>query len=113
MAWVMPPALARGDVGLADGVQDAGLAVVDVAHDADDRRTGHQIGLVVLLLDEQPLLDGDVDLVLHLGAELLGDQGGGIEVDHVVDGVHLAHLHALGNDLAGLLLEAGGQLARW
>ena len=103
--------LARGDVGLADGVQDAGLAVVDVAHDADDRRTCHQIGLVVLLLDEQPLLDGDVDLVLHLGAELLGDQGGGVEVDHVVDGVHLAHLHALGNDLAGLLLEAGGQLA--
>src|SRR5699024_5975318 len=34
-----------------------------------------------------------------------------VEVDHVVDGVHLAHLHALGNDLAGLLLEAGGQLA--
>src|SRR5699024_10038610 len=74
------------------------------------RRAGHQIGLVVLFLHEQTLLDGDVDLVLHLGAELLGDEGGGVKVDDVVDGVHLAHLHALGNDLADLLLEAGGQL---
>ena len=84
--------------------------MVDVAHDADHRRAGHQIGLVVLFLHEQTLLDGDVDLVLHLGAELLGNEGGGVKVDDVVDGVHLAHLHALGNDLADLLLEAGGQL---
>ena len=84
--------------------------MVNVAHDADNRRTCHQIGLIVLFLDKQAFLDGDVDLVLHLGVELLGNQGGGVEIDDVIDGVHLTHLHALGNDLAGLLLEAGGQL---
>ena len=50
-------------------------------------------------------------LVLDLGVELLGQQGSGIEIDDVVDGVHLAHLHELGDDLAGLLLQAGSQLA--
>ena len=29
-----------GDIGLTDGVEEARLAVVDVAHDGDDRRTG-------------------------------------------------------------------------
>ncbi len=50
-------------------------------------------------------------LVLDLCVELLGQQGGGVEIDNIVDGVHLAHLHELGNDLAGLLLQAGSQLA--
>ncbi len=35
--------LARGDVGLADGVEQRRLAVVDVAHDGDHRRARHQI----------------------------------------------------------------------
>ena len=30
---------AAGHVGLADGVEQRGLAVVDVTHDGDDRRT--------------------------------------------------------------------------
>ena len=38
MCWVMPPASRLGDVGLADGVEQRGLAVVDVAHDGDHRR---------------------------------------------------------------------------
>ena len=39
--------LARGDVGLADRVEQRGLAVVDVTHDGDDRRARHQVlGLV-------------------------------------------------------------------
>ena len=102
--------LACGDVGLADSVQDTGLAVVNVAHDADDRGTGDEIVLRILLLGEQALLDGDVDFLLDLGVELLGHQSGGIEIDDVVDGMHLAHLHELGDDLAGLLLQAGSQL---
>lgn len=51
-----------------------------------------------------------MDFLLDLGVELLGHQSGGIEIDDVVDGMHLAHLHELGNDLAGLLLQAGSQL---
>ena len=53
----------------------------------------------------------DMDLMLDLSVELLGDQGGGVEIDDIGDGVHLAHLHELGNDLGGALLQAGGQLA--
>ena len=34
--------LASGDVGLTDGVQDTGLAVVNVTHDTDYRGTLHQ-----------------------------------------------------------------------
>ena len=48
MCWVMPPASPAGDVGVADGVEQRGLAVVDVAHDGDDRRARLEIlGLVV------------------------------------------------------------------
>ena len=49
--------------------------------------------------------------MLDLGVELLGDQGGSVEVNDIRDGVHLAHLHELGNDLGSALLQAGGQFA--
>ena len=103
--------LACGNVGLADGIQNTGLAVVNVAHNADHRGTLHQILLRILFLREQALLDGHMHLVLDLCVELLCQQRSGIKIDHIVDGVHLAHLHELGNDLAGLLLQAGSQLA--
>ena len=48
--------------------------------------------------------------MLDLGVELLRQQRSGVEIDDVVDGVHLAHLHELGDDLTGLLLQAGSQL---
>src|SRR5690606_21167380 len=35
--------LALDDVGLADGVEEGGLAVVDVAHDGDHGRAGHEV----------------------------------------------------------------------
>ena len=84
--------------------------MVNVAHNADHRGTLHQILLRILFLREQALLDGHMHLVLDLCVELLCQQSCGVEIDHVVDGVHLAHLHELGNDLAGLLLQAGSQL---
>ena len=103
--------LTLGDIGLADGVQDGGFTVVNVAHDDDNRRTLDEVCGVVLFLHEEALLDGDMDLVLDLGVEFLGDQGGGVEIDDVRDGVHLAHLHKLGNNLGSVLLQAGSQLA--
>ena len=70
------------DVGLADGVQQSGLAVVDVTHHGDHRRTTLQIGLVALVLAVAQIeglqqlavlvLGGhDLDLVVHLAAEQL------------------------------------------
>ena len=60
--------LARDDVGLADRVEQLGLAVVDVAHDGDHRRARCERGRVDLLLE---LVDA-LHLVLDaddLGAE--------------------------------------------
>ena len=47
----------------------------------------YQILVLILFLLEQALLDGDMDLVLDLGAEFLGHQGGGVEIDDIGDGV--------------------------
>ena len=35
--------LAGGDIGLAQGVQQRGFAVIDMAHDGDDRRARLQL----------------------------------------------------------------------
>ena len=45
--------LAGGDVGLADRVEQRRLAVVDVAHDRDDRRALDEV-LVVVVVDRSP-----------------------------------------------------------
>src|SRR5690606_3865898 len=74
--------LARGDVGLADRVEQLGLTVVDVAHDGHHRRPRGQVGVVALVLAELDvegleklavLLLGadDLDVVVPLGAEQL------------------------------------------
>ena len=46
-----PAGLARGHFGFANGVEQAGLAVVDVAHHRDDRRPRQEIFLLLLLGD--------------------------------------------------------------
>ena len=45
-------ALAGRDLGRPDRVEQARLAVVDVAHDGHDRGARHEIGLVVLLEED-------------------------------------------------------------
>ena len=51
-------------IGLSDGVQQGGLAVVHVAHDTDHRRPLHQSGLILLALLQQLLDHVDLDLPL-------------------------------------------------
>ena len=110
--------LALDDVRTADGVQQAGLAVVDVPHDRDDRRPGEQLGLVVVVAAESEaeaveqlgvlLLGGDdLHLVAQLGAEQLQRLvGAGLR-----RGDHLAelgedHLH----ERAGVGVDAVGEV---
>ena len=50
--------LARGDVRLADIVEQAGLAVVNVAHDDHDRRAGDEVLRLILAVVYEALLDG-------------------------------------------------------
>ena len=44
--------LAGHDIGLADRIEQRRLAVVDVAHDGHDRRTGDQHVIVVRLVED-------------------------------------------------------------
>ena len=70
---------------------------------------GSKRALFVLLADEAGL---DVGLGHALGrvAELLHDELGGIDVDHIVDFVHRAFLHQILDDVDGALGHAVGQL---
>jgi hypothetical protein len=69
--------LAGDDLGLADRVEQRRLAVVDVAHDRDDRRALDEVGVVVVGLDDLLVLLGDGD-DLDLLVELLGEQLDGL-----------------------------------
>ena len=77
MCWVMPPASPSTTLRRADVVEQRGLAVVDVTHDGDHRRT-RLLALVVVGVVEQRL---QLDLLLlagldeqDLGADLEGEQ---------------------------------------
>jgi hypothetical protein len=87
------------DVGLADGVQQSGLAVVDVTHDRDHRRPGFEVFLAAFVLAvgqverlEQlaVLILGRHDLhdIVHLAAEQLE----GLIADRLRRGHHLAEV---------------------
>jgi hypothetical protein len=95
MAWVMPPASLRDHVRVAQRVQQLRLAVVDVTHDGDDRRTGREVVLVAGVLTELQVeglqqlavlvLGADhLDLVVQLGAEhlqrVVGHRLGGVTI---------------------------------
>ncbi len=59
--------LAGHHVGLADGVEQAGLAVVDVTHDGDHRGTGHESLVAALVLAELDVEGLEQFAVLLLG----------------------------------------------
>src|SRR5437588_526136 len=102
--------LARRDPGLADGVQDRGLAMVDVAEDGHNGRPGLEArGILACQRREEFLAAGEVHLPLPCsvlldrrhglaggdwldrGPELVGDDGSGLEVDDLVDRRHGPH----------------------
>ena len=86
MCCVMPPASPRRDVRLADGVEQRGLAVVDVTHDGDDRTArrragGRRVFSIDFELDrfferDDLRVDAEVlrDLEREIGAERLVDR---------------------------------------
>ena len=103
--------LARGDRGLADGIQQAGLAVINVTHNHHHGGPGLQlVGGIHMVVDDL-LLDGDGDFLLHLAAHFRCHIFGGIIVDGLVDTGHDAVLHQQLDDLPGGFLHPGSQLA--
>ena len=101
---------ARGDVGRAQGVQQRGLAVVDVAHDRDDRRAQGRIG-VIGVGGQEAGFDVGFRNALHGVAEFGGHQFGGVGVDDVVDLHHHALTHQELDDLDAAGGHAVGQFA--
>jgi hypothetical protein len=77
-------------IGAAQRVEQAGLAVIDMAHDGDDRRTRLQRFFRIDIL-----AGVDVDIAFRnagdVVAEFLDQQFGGVGVDGLVDGDHHAH----------------------
>ena len=96
------------DVGLADVVQQGGLAVVHMTHDGDDGRTLDQVCGIVHLLLYLVLCVGcdELDLI----AELLGHEHQGVGVQALVDGYHQTQVHAGLDDLGDGEIHHDGQL---
>ena len=100
--------LAGDHVGMADGVEQRGLAVVDVAHDGDHRRARLELGFVGRV-GEQALDDVGFGDAAHGVAHVLGDELGGVGVDDVGDLDQLALLHEQLDDIDGALGHAVGE----
>ena len=79
------PRFAAGHIGAAQRIEQAGLAVIDVAHDRDDRRAGFQRFFRIDILFG---LDVDVGFgnLLDVVAELFDQQFRSVLVDRLVDG---------------------------
>src|SRR5262245_204312 len=101
--------LLRDDVGCADRVEQRGLAVIDMAHDGDHGRAWLAILGLVLLADEA-LLDVGLGDAPHGVPEFLGDELGGVGVDHIGDLAHFAVLHQIFDDVNAPLGHAVGEL---
>ena len=93
--------LGLGDLGLANVVEQRGLAVVNVAHDYDNR--GAWLGLTALDLGL------DFGFLLNRHSELVGDQHDGLEVEALVQGREHAHTHGLLDDIGGSRAERVGE----
>ena len=97
------------DGAFPDGVEQRRLAVVDVTHDRDDRRTCREVvGVVLVRLRLELLLVGVLDLDFLLG--LRRDQLDGFVRERLRDGDHLADAHHDLDDLGDGHAERGGQL---
>src|SRR5690242_3318714 len=66
-----PAGLAGLQVGVPDRIEQLGLAVVDMTHDGDHRRAGHQVGFVALVLAELDVERLEQLAVLFLGGNYL------------------------------------------
>ena len=102
--------LALGDLGLTDRIEQRGLAVVNVAHDDNDRIARLELLLAVLALVKQLLLDGDMDFLFDLAAHLLRNDRSGVEVDDLGNRRHHAQLDQALDDICGRTLHTGSQL---
>ena len=107
------------DVRVADGVEQAGLTVVDVTHDGDDGRTDLEVfvGLVLELLvevDAEALEELAVFVLgrdhLDLVAELFAEHLEGRLVERLRRRRHLTEVEQHGDEVAGAGVDLVGEV---
>ena len=97
-------ALGIDNVGLANAIQERGLAVVDVAQDRDDGGPGHEVFRRAGRRErvEQVVFGGAQVNDLELDAKLEREHGRHVVVERGVDGGELVHPHQLADQIVGL-----------
>ena len=98
-----------GHIGLAHGIEQRRLAVVDMAHDGDDGRPRFE-GRWVVDVAAQAQLDVRIADPAQAMTEFVDDQFGGIGIQALVDRRHDPHLHQRLDDVRAALSHAAGQL---
>ena len=99
-----------GDAGIADGVKQACLAVIDMPHHGHDRTAKLELFLIIrrLLFIHGFFFDGNsLDLIIEISRH----QGSRIGVQHLIDGRHDPQSYEFLDDLACLDSHAPGQLS--
>jgi hypothetical protein len=109
--------LAGGDVGLADDIQQRGLAVVNVAHDGDDRGAGFicsglsSTSSSTFLIGAWTVPPPRSRFSTSKRKPYLAQIWADLFLDGLVDAGKNAQLHQVGDDLERLALELLGQVA--
>ena len=103
--------LACGNVCMTNCVQNRGLTVVNVTHNAHNGCSALQLIVGILGAVEQLFFNGDNHLTGVLCAQLLTNHGSGIKVYQLVYGCHNAQAYQLLDDLTGSCLKSACQLA--
>lgn len=75
--------LAGRNIGLSYSIEKACLAVVDMSHDNNDRRSGPQVLFFVVRLVDENFFFANYYLFFYEAAELIGHEFCRIEVYHV------------------------------
>ena len=87
--------LAGGDLGLADRVEQRGLAVVDVAHHGDDRRAVDEVGVVVVVGSTSSSTSSSAWTISTLRSSSSASDLDGLVGERLGQRRHLAQLHQL------------------
>ena len=96
--------------GMADRVEQGGLAVVDVAHDHHNRIAWQKVLIVIRTVVDDAVLDGHDDFLFHLHAQLGGYDLSRIIINDLVDRGHHAEGHQLFDNLRGSTLHHSGEV---
>ena len=106
-----PAGLTGNHIGFPDGVQQAGFAMVYVAHDHHHRAAGLQLLGGVHMVVNELLFNGDGDLPFYPAAHLRGHKLCGVKVNVLIDGGHYPIFQQGFDDLRRRLLHPAGQFA--